>query len=130
MRRLSPLLVFLFMCSSCDLKSSKPFVDTTLPANTHKAASASFSDVSAAISAAPSGDTVLVPAGSATWSDQLVITKGIQLIGAGIGQTVITSDFTASGSIFANSFFSDRLCPGLERSVPPLRVFVRFQQEM
>src|SRR2546429_1772660 len=61
-------------------------------AATLNAASASYADVSAAVSAASSGDTVRVPAGSATWSSQLNISKGILLQGAGIGQTVITSN--------------------------------------
>jgi PKD repeat protein len=54
------------------------------------AASPSYADVSAAIAAATSGDTVMVPAGSATWSSQLMITKEIKLIGAGVGSTIIT----------------------------------------
>src|SRR4030042_2220013 len=49
------------------------------------AASPSHADVSAAIVRAKAGDTVLIPAGSATWSQQLEITKPINLIGAGIG---------------------------------------------
>jgi hypothetical protein len=57
---------------------------------THTAASASLADVRAAISAANEGDTVLVPAGSATWDSALDIRKGILLIGAGIGNTIIT----------------------------------------
>lgn len=65
------------------------------------AASASFADVSAAVSRAKAGDTVVVPAGTATWSSRLVITKGINLIGAGVGSTVITSaynDYIAGGA--------------------------------
>ena len=58
------------------------------------AASAAYSDVASAVSSARSGDTVLVPAGSATWSSPLVITKGLILQGAGMGQTVITSAIT------------------------------------
>jgi PKD repeat protein len=58
------------------------------------AASPSFADVSAAISSANSGDTVIIPAGSATWNSQLIITKGICLIGAGMANTVITSNYT------------------------------------
>jgi hypothetical protein len=57
---------------------------------THTAASVSLADVRAAISAASEGDTVLVPAGSATWDSPLDIRKGVLLIGAGIGNTVIT----------------------------------------
>jgi hypothetical protein len=58
-----------------------------------RAASPSYADVSAAVSAAVPGDTIIVPAGTATWSSQLVITKSVSLIGAGIGQTIITSGF-------------------------------------
>jgi hypothetical protein len=58
-----------------------------------KAASVSYADVNAAIARANPGDTVLIPAGSATWTERLEITKPIKLIGAGIGQTVITSGY-------------------------------------
>ena len=58
------------------------------------AASPSFADVNAAIAQANPGDTVIVPAGIATWKAHLVITKGINLIGAGKDSTVITSDYT------------------------------------
>jgi len=56
--------------------------------------SCSYEDVSAAIEEAESGDTVIVPAGSATWDTCLTITKGIILKGSGIGQTVITTNNT------------------------------------
>ena len=62
-------------------------------ADTHTAASCSYSDVSNAISAASSGDTVLIPSGSCTWSSSLSITKGVYLIGAGAGSTNITGGF-------------------------------------
>jgi PKD repeat protein len=55
------------------------------------AASPSYADVSAAISSASSGDTIIVPAGTATWTSQLIIAKPISVIGAGVGNTVITS---------------------------------------
>jgi len=61
-------------------------------ADTHTATSCSYSDVSAAIAAASTGDTVLVPSGSCTWSSTLEITKAITLQGAGIGETNITGD--------------------------------------
>ena len=63
-------------------------------AATINVASAFYSDVNSAVSSASYGDTVVVPAGSATWSNTLVITKGINLIGAGIGNTVITRGAT------------------------------------
>ena len=53
------------------------------------AASASYAHVSAAVSSASAGDTVNVPAGTETWDTQLLITKSLYLIGAGVGNTVI-----------------------------------------
>lgn len=63
--------------------------------DTHVASSASYADVAAAVSAASAGDTVQVPAGSSTWSSQLVITKGIILQGQG-ESTVITGNVGGS----------------------------------
>jgi hypothetical protein len=55
------------------------------------AASASLANVNTAIAAASSGQTVCVPAGSATWASALNISgKALNLIGNGIGNTVIT----------------------------------------
>jgi len=48
--------------------------------------------VSTCVSSASTGDTVNVSAGSATWSSGLTITKNLSLIGAGIGNTVITAN--------------------------------------
>jgi parallel beta-helix repeat protein len=54
-------------------------------------AGVSAAQVQAAINAAQNGDTVVVPAGSATWTSTVVIqNKGITLQGAGEGQTIIT----------------------------------------
>lgn len=66
------------------------------------AASASYAAVSAAVSAASAGDTVQVPAGSATWGSTLSITKGITLAGAGIGVTVITSSIANNFAALIN----------------------------
>jgi hypothetical protein len=61
-----------------------------LRAATISAASCSRTDVNNAIASAVDGDTVLVPAGSCTWSQTLtIVNKSISLIGAGIGQTII-----------------------------------------
>jgi hypothetical protein len=73
---------------------------------TINAESCSYAHVSAAITAATTGDTVVVPAGSATWSSRLEITKGITLIGSGgsnVGSpptptTLITSGYTGTGA--------------------------------
>jgi hypothetical protein len=72
-------------------------------ADTHAAASCSYAHVTAAIAAASAGDTVTVPAGSATWDATLLITVGINLIGAGIGNTIITNN--SGGGLGYNSEF-------------------------
>lgn len=58
-------------------------------ATTINANSASESDVAAAIASASDGDTVIIPAGTATWSHTLSVKKAIELHGAGIGSTII-----------------------------------------
>ncbi|MBM3292757.1 hypothetical protein FJY84_08785 [Candidatus Bathyarchaeota archaeon] len=61
------------------------------------AASCSYEDVSSAIDLAQIADTVRVPAGTCTWNNQLVIRKGINLIGTGIGNTIIISNYEGTG---------------------------------
>lgn len=61
------------------------------------AASAGYTDVNDCLTAAVDGDTITVPAGSATWTSKLTWTnKSITLKGAGIGQTIIYSDVTGA----------------------------------
>jgi hypothetical protein len=60
-------------------------------AGTIYAKSASYSDVSYAVSQTKYGDTVIVPPGKENWSSELVIGKYITLMGAGIGQTIISN---------------------------------------
>lgn len=57
-----------------------------------EAKSVSLSDVQAAIRAAKDGDTVTVPAGTATWTSTLNITNNITLQGAGAASTIIVDD--------------------------------------
>lgn len=52
--------------------------------------SASYAHVAAAVAAASAGDTVTIPAGSATWASTLTYSKAIHLQGNGIGSTVIS----------------------------------------
>ena len=52
-------------------------------------------DVQAAIALAKEGDTIVVPAGSATWSSALLITKGITLVGA----TTVTNAGTQNPTV-------------------------------
>jgi hypothetical protein len=53
------------------------------------AASTVLSDVQSAVRLAGDGDTVRLPAGTATWTTGLNITKAITLQGSGIGATII-----------------------------------------
>jgi len=55
--------------------------DVELRAATLTAASVSLLDVTAAIASAVNGDTVIIPAGKASWTSNLVITKAITLMG-------------------------------------------------
>lgn len=65
-------------------------------ANTLAAASCSEADVDSAITAAAAGDTVTIPAGTCAWSSRYILSKTINLTGAGKDSTIIT-DATASG---------------------------------
>src|SRR5680860_721835 len=61
--------------------------------------SCSYADVSSAIQAASSGDLVMVPSGSCTWSSELLVDKGIILQGAGVGFTTIIGNIGSSDYI-------------------------------
>ena len=61
-----------------------------------QATSVEYADVSAAVNQAADGDTVEVPAGTATWSKQLTITKGITLAGKTTTRGAGTKSATAS----------------------------------
>src|SRR6266480_24835 len=67
-----------------------------------KALSVSFTDVSTAIALAQEGDTVVVPAGSASWTSTLTVTKGITLQGANVNAadnfTVILDNVSRGGT--------------------------------
>ena len=78
MRSLSLSILSLLLCAM------------TARAATNTAATASLSDVTAAVSASVDGDTVIVPAGTAGWSSSLTVNKSISIIGEGKDQTVIT----------------------------------------
>jgi hypothetical protein len=56
------------------------------------AASVSLADVTAAVALANDGDTVVIPAGTASWTQTLTITNGITLQ----GQTTISGDHTTT----------------------------------
>jgi len=63
-----------------------------MEAATINAKSVSIGDISSAIGAARDGDTVLVPAGTASWTSTLTIRRGITLQGVGNDKTVILDD--------------------------------------
>lgn len=77
-------------------------------AATINAASPSRVDVGNAVNAAANGDTVVIPAGTATWTTGLTLTKAITLQGAGIGRTIIR-DAIASGYVINCTLVADRV---------------------
>ena len=62
-----------------------------LHAATIVAGGVDYNSVLAAVGQANTGDTVLIPAGTATWSQTLAINKVIKLIGAGTNNTIINN---------------------------------------
>jgi hypothetical protein len=76
-------------------------------AATIPATSCNQADVQAAINSASDGDTVMVPVGDCTWSSTVTIpdTKGLSIIGAGVGNTKITGT--------ANPKFNIHIAAGL-----------------
>jgi hypothetical protein len=66
-------------------------------AATINANSPSLVDVSAAVALAVNGDIVIIPAGTASWTRGLNITKAITIQGAGVGSTIIQDN--ASGQL-------------------------------
>jgi hypothetical protein len=62
------------------------------------ARSASLTDVVAAITLAKDGDVVNVPAGTATWTAGLNITKNITVAGAGASSTIIINGISGGAS--------------------------------
>ena len=63
-----------------------------MEAATITAKSVSLADVSAAVAEAKNGDSVIVPAGTATWTAPLNITNNITLQGAGAASTIIIDE--------------------------------------
>jgi hypothetical protein len=77
-------------------------------ANVITAASPSYADVRAAIRRAKMGDTVMVPAGSATWTQGLVITKAIRVLGSGVDETIIKRNFAGDFLTYLIRYVPDR----------------------
>ena len=63
-------------------------------------------DVSNAVQSAVSGDTVAIPAGTGHWTNTLIIfNKAINIIGSGIGQTVMVDDLSNNSDDSQRSIF-------------------------
>jgi hypothetical protein len=69
---------------------------TAVAGHVIQAKSVQYADVSAAVKQAADGDTVEVPAGTATWSQELKITKGITLAGKTTTRGAGTKNATAN----------------------------------
>jgi len=67
-------------------------VSSQMEGATINAKSVSLGDVGSAVGSARDGDTVLIPAGTASWNSTLTIARGITLQGAGNDKTVILDD--------------------------------------
>jgi len=90
MKRYRLMIVFAIICLF-------PYCQVGTVSDGINASSPSFEAVSSAVSAASSGDTVVIPAGSADWGTNYIsTTKAISIVGAGMGLTKIT----ASGPCF------------------------------
>jgi hypothetical protein len=84
MKRTSFLLMSVILCTHIFLYQCR-FEPEITQLNT-----CTESEVQTAIDAALPGDVIALPAGSATWSTQLYLNKGITIKGAGVNDTVIT----------------------------------------
>jgi hypothetical protein len=78
---------------------------------TVQAKSVALSDVVSAIRSASEGDTVVVPAGTASWTSTLSIKKGITLQGAGNDKTIILDDVPRTRQNKGGGLMDIRLTP-------------------
>lgn len=105
-------------------------LSTGASANTVTSASCNSNDVQAAINSAGEGDTVIIPAGTCTWTSGVTISgKGISVQGAGSGRivgydngvevlTVATGTLVVDVAGFSNGFGASSIATG-----QTLRVF-------
>ena len=69
-------------------------------AATNTAASASKADVDTAYTACSDGDYLIIPAGSATWTNELTVNKQINIMGAGTNLAGTFTKLTRAGKLF------------------------------
>jgi len=74
-------------------------------AATVNAASASQAHVEAAIATAVDGDSVIVPAGSATWTSRIDVSEELTIIGAGMGRCDSLNIDTADSTVITGYLF-------------------------
>ncbi|MFC1701111.1 fibronectin type III domain-containing protein, partial [Patescibacteria group bacterium] len=83
-----------------------------LQGNVINAATCEQVDVQAAIDSANNGDTVMVPAGTCTWTTEVIVTKPLSIIGSGSdinGTKLIASGTMSYGFFYVNGFTSTEL---------------------
>lgn len=85
-------LMFPQVPASCPATLSSTLVSTKV------AKSCSYEDVKAAVDASVAGETVQIPAGTCVWTTTLAVTKGIKILGAGIGSTFIQDKVPKGGN--------------------------------
>ena len=90
MTRISQTIMWLLVASLLSALSG-----TEVKATTHTTVSCNASDVQASINSASNGDTVIIPAGTCTWTSGVTISgKGIAIQGAGSGRIIAYSSST------------------------------------
>ncbi len=103
-------------------KSKSLTVSSTSTSKVITASSCTLADVQAAIATAKAGDTVVVPNGTATWSQALIITKGIILKAATVGGVTIKSGAAAGSSYGDPANFLVAYVPSSDQVDKPFRL--------
>jgi hypothetical protein len=70
----------------------------TAPAATHTAPSVNYNDVKAKLDLCVNGDRLVIPAGSATWTQELTVNVAISIEGAGMYLTTLVHGFPYTGT--------------------------------
>jgi hypothetical protein len=89
------LATFLPIYSLCALKQAE--------AGTINARSTAFTDVAAAVALAANGDTILIPGGTAAWSNTLTISKAVTLQGTTAVSGPSSAPKVSNGTVISNN---------------------------
>ena len=76
---------------------------TPISGGTCYQSSATYSDISNAVTASSSGDTIRISAGTATFTSAITVSKGLYIIGAGEGSTTININYADGGTFSLDS---------------------------